>query len=152
MYGRYSADPAVLDEMSTILVSPIPDHQGQLVRNALITALSPLGEPDRPRYRLAVVVSVGESTQALRTDDTATRATDYYSTRFILYDGNTAITSGGFTNMFSYDFLEEHYANVSAAEDVRHRAATLIAETIRNQLAGYFVHNAKVKAAQAVPK
>jgi hypothetical protein len=59
---------------------------------------------------------------------------------------------GVFNRMFSYDFLEEHYSNVSAADDIAHRAATAIAEEIRTRLAAYFAQNAKTRAAAATPQ
>jgi hypothetical protein len=56
---------------------------------------------------------------------------------------------GVFSRIFGYNFLEEHYANVTAYDDIQHRAAITIAEQIRNGLAAYFAKNAETKAAAA---
>jgi hypothetical protein len=58
------------------------------------------------------------------------------------------VLSGSFSQLFSYDFLEQHYANVSAADDIHRRAAQSIADEIRNRIAAYFAKAAEMKAAQ----
>jgi LPS-assembly lipoprotein len=151
LYGKSAADPEVLQKLASVQVTPMQDRQGQLMRNALVTDLNPLGEPVHPRYRLVVTLTVTETQQALRTDDTATRDIVNYTIVYWLYDGETRIAAGSFTQMFSYDFLEEHYANISAADDIHHRAAQSIADEIRNRLAAYFDKAAEVKAQTASP-
>lgn len=147
LYGQNSYDPNVLDELASIQVMPLPDRQGQLVHNALLTDLNPKGEPVHPRYRLQVITTTIENQQALRTDDTATRNIVYYTISFWLYEGQTRVNTGSFSQVYSYDFLPEHYANISAADDIQHRAAQSIAEEIRNRLAAYFDKAVEVKAA-----
>jgi LPS-assembly lipoprotein len=149
LYGQASFDPQLREELAEIRVDPLFDRQGQLLRNALLTDLNPAGEPAKPRYHLAVALAVTESQQALQTDQTATRDVLYYNILFRLYEGSTAITAGTFHQVFSYDFLQEHYANVTAAADIQQRAATAISAEIRNRLAIYFAQAAKVRAADA---
>ena len=144
MYGTSSLDPASLDEMASIQIENIPDREGQLIRNALLTKLNPRGEPRKARYNLEVYYTLSESQQALRKDDTATRDVLYYSVRIYLYEGKTPLTAGVITKQLSYDFLEQHYANVSADDDIRRRAAEVIAEEIRNRLVAYFARRAEV--------
>jgi LPS-assembly lipoprotein len=151
LYGKSAADPQVLEKLASVQVMPMQDRQGQLMRNALVTDLNPMGEPVHPRYRLVVTLSVTETQQALRTDDTATRDIVNYTIVYWLYDGETRIAAGTFKQMFSYDFLEEHYANISAADDIHHRAAQSVADEIRNRLAAYFDKAAEVKTQAATP-
>jgi LPS-assembly lipoprotein len=146
LYGKTSFDPNIQDELASIRVLPLQDRQGQLLRNALMYGLSPKGEPEHARYRLRILIAVNETQQALRTDDTATRDTVSYDIRYFLYEGDTAVTAGALNRMFSYDFLEEHFANVAAAEDIHKRAASTIADDIRVRLAAYFAKNAETKA------
>jgi LPS-assembly lipoprotein len=148
LYGKNSYDSAILDELASVRVSNLPDRQGQLLRNALVTDLSPKGESGHSRYRLDVRLGLTENQQALRKDDTATRDILTYSVNYYLYEDQTRLATGSFNQVFSYDFLEEHYANISAQDDIRRRAAQSIADEIRNRLAAYFARAAQVKAAQ----
>ena len=147
VYGRTSYDPNVSEELATVGVSSIPDRAGQLVRNALVARLNPTGEPSRPRYRLNVSVVSTEGQEALQTDQTATRAIDFYTVAFALYDKKgTRIAAGGFNRQLSYDYVEQYYANVSAKDDLDRRAAEQIAEQIAVEVASYFERAAKARA------
>jgi LPS-assembly lipoprotein len=138
-----------LDELASIQVMPLTDRQGQLLHNALLTDLNPKGEPIKPHYRLVISLSTTETQQALRQDDTATRDILNYSVTFWLYEDKTRVVTGSFSQMFSYDFLQEHFANVAAADDIRHRAAQATADEIRNRLAAYFAKAAEVAREKA---
>jgi LPS-assembly lipoprotein len=151
LYGKNSYNEAVLDDLASIQVVPLADRQGQLIHNALLTDLNPYGEAAKPRYRLVVSSTVTETQQALRKDDTATRNLVTYSISFWLYEDKTRVVVGSFSQMFSYDFLEEHYANISAADDIHRRAAQSIADEIRNRLAAYFGKAAEMKAQSGKP-
>src|SRR5690242_7641602 len=61
LYGTRAADPYVGPEMGGIYISPLPDRDGQLVRNALLDRIDPKGEPQQPRYRLDIKLTVTES-------------------------------------------------------------------------------------------
>ena len=148
LYGKNSYNPSVMSDLASVEVMPLPDRTGQLVHNALLTNLNQDGEPSKPRYRLVNLVSITESQQALRTDDTATRDKVTYNVSFYLVEKNVRVLSGSFSQLFSYDFLEQHYANVSAADDIHRRAAQSIADEIRNRIAAYFAKAAEMKAAQ----
>lgn len=142
LYGTRGVDPNIAEELALIQIDPLRDRQGQLIHNALIKALTPEGTPARPRYHLVVAYTITEAQQALRTDDTATRDVLYYNILYRLYEGSTAVTAGTFPKTFSYDFLEEHYANIAAQSDVQTRAAEAICEEVRNRLAIYFTNAA----------
>jgi LPS-assembly lipoprotein len=146
LYGKESYDATVEDDLASVQVLPIMDRTGQLVHNALLTDFNPYGEPTKPRYRLVTAVTVGVSQQALRKDDTATRNQITYNITFYLYENNARVMTGSFSKWFSYDFLEQHYANVSAADDIHRQAAQAVADEIRNRVAAYFAKAAEVKA------
>ncbi|HIJ38590.1 MAG TPA: hypothetical protein HPP80_06800 [Rhodospirillaceae bacterium] len=148
LYGKNSYDPAILDELASITVQTLPDRQGQLLHNALLTNLTPRGEASMPRYVLRLLPQTTEVQQALRTDDTATRNAVFYNLRYFLYEGQTALTAGVIAETYSYDYLSEHYANIAAQEDVQRRAAAAIADELRNRLAEYFVKAYLVKSAK----
>lgn len=146
LYGKNSFNAAVMDDLGSVQVMPLADREGQLIHNALLTDLNPHGSSLTPRYRLVVTPSLTETQQALRKDDTATRNQITYNITFRLYDDKVPVLTGSFSQYFSYDFLEQHYANISAADDIHRRAAQSVADEIRNRLAAYFAKAAEMKA------
>jgi LPS-assembly lipoprotein len=151
MYGTRSTDPKVAAELTDIYVEPIPDREGQMVRNAIVVRLNPNGRERDPRYRLQVVISVVEAQTILATDQTATRANVTYGTTYELFEGNTLLTQGNFVRDFSYDYLNEQYSNISARVDVGRRASDEIAVEVRNRMAAYFIRALKARTAGAEP-
>ena len=149
LYSKSGADPALADELASISVDPLRDRQGQEIHNALIKTITPEGPPEHARYHLLVAYSVLESQAALATDETATRDVMRFNVLYRLYEGPTIITTGTFPEIFSYNFLQEHYANVSAQEDIRSRVSDQIALEVRNRLAIYFTNAAEQKAKAA---
>ncbi|HEY1722616.1 MAG TPA: LPS assembly lipoprotein LptE [Magnetospirillaceae bacterium] len=147
LYGRQSVDPRVQSEMATIYVQPLPDREGQLVRNAILQRLNPNGQPAHARYRLDVKLEVSEAQVALAKDETATRDSVNYVVTFTLYEGDTGLTNGTFSRDFSFDYLNQQYSNVVARSDVQRRAAEEIAIEMRNRMATYFVRAQEAHAA-----
>ena len=149
MYGTKSVDPETVTELASVSIRPMDDRQGQLIHNALLTRFNPRGEPLKPRYDLWVTYTVSESQTALRTDDTATRNTLNYTLTYRLFENGVALAIGNVSKQVSYDFLTQHYADVSADQDMRRRASDMLADEIRNRIAAYFVRNAEMKAEAA---
>lgn len=151
LYSTHGADPNIREEFAGIQVDPLKDRQGQEIHNALIKTLTPAGQPEQPRYHLFVTYQVTESQAALSTDQTATRDVMRFLILYKLYEGTTVLTSGTFPEIFSYNFLQEHYANVGAQADVMERVSDQIAMEVHNRLAIYFTLSAeqKQKAAAA---
>jgi LPS-assembly lipoprotein len=150
MYGTASNEPMVGDDLASISIDPIADRQGQLLHNALLTRLTPKGETQRPRYRLHVLLTMWESQQVIRSDATASRAADVYTASYNLVErdakgSETVIAYGVVQRTLSYDFLTQHYADISAAEDIRSRAAEVIADEIRNEVAAYFIRRRQAR-------
>ena len=149
LYSKSGADSNLREEMASITVAPLRDRQGQQIHNALIKTITPEGAPDKPRYTLSVSYVVTESQAALATDETATRDVMRFNIIYKLIEGQTILTAGTFPEIFSYNFLQEHYANVSAQEDIRARVSDQIALEVRNRLAIYFTTAAEAKAKAA---
>ncbi|HLN25914.1 MAG TPA: LPS assembly lipoprotein LptE [Patescibacteria group bacterium] len=149
LYGTKSVDPGTVAELASVSIRPLDDRQGQMIHNALLTRFNPRGEPLKPRYDLWVTYTVSEGQSALRTDDTATRNTLFFAVTYRLLEKGVAIVIGNVTKQVSYDFLTQHYADVSADEDMRRRASEMLAEEVRNRIAAYFIRNAEMKAETA---
>ncbi len=149
LYSKTGSDPALSEEMASITVAPLRDRQGQEIHNALIKTITPEGPPAKSRYTLIVGYSVAENNAALATDETATRDVMHFNVMYRLYEGSTILTTGNFPEIFSYNFLQEHYANVSAQADIMSRVSDQIALEVRNRLAIYFTTAAEQKAKAA---
>lgn len=137
-YGTHSAYPGVSEDMATVHVLPIDNREGQILHTALVTKLSPRGEPLKPVFALKVSLSVSETDAALQKDNSATRAFVTYRAHYTLSQGDEVVDTGVVSRTMSYDYLLEHYANLVAAEDIRRRATQSIADSIRSELAAYF--------------
>lgn len=137
-YGTHSAYPGVSEDMATVRVLPIDNRDGQILHTALVTKLSPRGEPVKPVFVLTVALSVSETDAALQKDNSATRAFVTYRAHYTLTQGDETVDSGVVSRTMSYDYLLEHYANLVASEDIRRRATQNIADAIRSELAAYF--------------
>ncbi len=153
LYGNRAVDPDVDRQLASIHVVSLSDRSGQLLRNALLPRLNPGGEPLDPRYELQVILKTSEAQVALQTDQTATRDEVTYAVSYVLYRDKVALTKGSFTDILSYDYLPQHYANVVAAQDVERRASEEIADELRNRMAAYFARaeQARERAAQSSP-
>lgn len=149
LYSKSGADSHIGEELSQITIQPLRDRQGQEIHNALIKTITPEGPPSQPRYTLYVTYTVTETNASLATDETATRDVMRFNVMYRLFEGPTTLTTGTFPEIFSYNFLQEHYANVSAQEDIRNRVSDQIALEVRNRLAVYFTTAAEQKAKAA---
>ena len=149
LYSKSGPDSAIREEMASISIQPLRDRQGQEIHNALIKTITPEGPPSQSRYSLSVAYTVTESQAALATDETATRDVMRFNVLYRLYEGSTTLTAGTFPEIFSYNFLQEHYANVSAQSDIMTRVSEQIALEVRNRLAIYFTNAAEQKAKAA---
>lgn len=152
MYGKSSADPAVATELASISVKPIPERAGQLLHNALLTRLNPKGEPVKARYVLDTTLAYSETQEAVMRDDNATRNLVTYVAQYRLYLGPTPVAQGRVTKEVSYDFLQQHYSDISAQSDVERHAADLMADEIRQVLSAYFIRAAEVRRGELQPQ
>ncbi len=138
MYGRRNRP--VIARLTAIKIDRIPDRVGQVLRNALLSRMSPAGEPARPLYRLQVTVSQSSSALAIQPDDSITRFNLRLTARFRLYE----ITSGRLlykdstTAVGSYNAVQSDFANLSAERDTATRAAEEASQEITTLLALYF--------------
>jgi LPS-assembly lipoprotein len=138
LYGtpRYE----ILPHLASIKINPIPDREGQQLRNMLYERLTPKGEPARPEYILDVGLSVSKQLLGLQRDDTFTRANIIVNGSYVLRaaaDGR-ALTSGRGRFITSYDVLPSEFATVSAEADAERRALTHLGDDIAMKLSFYF--------------
>jgi LPS-assembly lipoprotein len=126
--------PAVL---SHIVIDPVGDRVGQVVRNKLIFALTGGGKGGDPLYQMHLTTNVSEAALGLnRIDSAPTYAVTVAVTYEVSKIGTDEIlirnTSRGTA---SYDRVNQVFANVRAKIDAENRAAAVAADDIRLRLA-----------------
>ena len=140
LYARPSDSKAsaVADEMAAVSVQMIPDRNGQILRNALVSRLCPNGEAAVPKYQLTVKLTEIINGMAHADDGTATLEEIVMTASYDLVDIKRQVgTSGQATTMIGADFLGPRYASVAAERDGERRAMQQVAEQIVGQIAMY---------------
>ena len=69
-----SAAPGVNDALTQVLIRPLPDRQGQKLRQVLREQLQPRGMAERPAYDLEVHLTERVEEIGVRLDATSSRA------------------------------------------------------------------------------
>lgn len=152
LYGNRTLDggPSVNASLAQVDISQIPAGNGTPeariaveLRNQLVFGLSG-GNPTPPTHRLDIRIST--SRVSVIVDATTARAdvenfgiTATYNL-VDLQTGKPVVNDTAFSRV-SYDIpgQEQRFARQRAMRDAENRAAGVIAETIRNRLASYFV-------------
>ena len=137
--GGAAASP-MADHLASVRVAAIPERQGQLLRNSLVTSLSPRGEPASSRYVLTV--ELRESNKGLATSKDGTSTVGEISTQadFRLSDSRTGKTvySGRTRALSGYRYLGPRYASTVSERESQMDSLTEIAAQIRGGLSAYF--------------
>jgi len=144
MYAKpdpQNASPVVA-ELASIRVLGIEDRQGQVLRNALVNRMNPLGEPGRTNYTLAVKLTQSQENLAERSDGKASLGRLFINATFILSDTqkDATVFSGSSRSVVSYRLLGPTYGSTAVERDAEKRALSDLAEDIRSQVATYFAN------------
>lgn len=144
MYAKpdpQNASP-VAAELSAIRVLGIADRQGQVLRNALVRRMNPLGEPGRSAYNLSVQLTQSQENLAERSDGKASLGRLFITASFILTESQKEqpIFSGTSRSVVSYRLLGPTYGSTAVERDAENRALGDVAEDVRSQLANYFAN------------
>lgn len=124
-------------DLAAIRVAPVPDRVGQRLRNDLIRLITPSGEPGNPEYLMALQVEVNESDVLVRTTSEVDRKTVTLNVSYRVVESatDTEVYSGKAFADASYNRVSSEFANIRAREDAENRAANIVAEQIRTQVA-----------------
>lgn len=152
MYAK--PDPAnaspVAAELASVRILGIEDRQGQILRNALVNRMSPLGEPGRPAYTLAVKLTQTQENLAERSDGKASLGRLFITATFTLSepDRQSAIFNGTSRSVVSYRLLGPTYGSTAVKRDAEKRALGDLAESISAQVASYFAKGKRSREPQ----
>jgi len=140
LYGESSGGGATLQQARAVAIAPIPDRVGQMVRNHLIDALTPRGQPRTPVYELTVALEQTKEGVAFQSDEQATRFNVTLDATFVLREHGTGnvLTRGGTRSVAAYNIVQSEFANITAEADAIRRAARQVADSIALRLGVYF--------------
>lgn len=140
LYGQRFGQEGSVAHLAAIKVAPIKDRGGQMLRNDLLDKLTPKGVPDSPLYQLEVGVNETRSDLVMLRDATSTFAKVRFDVSYSLTDlrSGTVLTKGRTQSVITFNLVESDFANLSAENDARRRAAEEISEDIRLRLGLYF--------------
>lgn len=143
LYGERTSAMPVRQALNAISIDPIADRVGQLVRNQLIDALTPLGQPRDPAYVLTVTLIQTKEGVAFRSDEQATRFNMTLEARFALrkFGGGPIITQGSGRSVAAFNIVRSEFANITAEADAQRRAARQVADDIALRLGVHFTES-----------
>jgi LPS-assembly lipoprotein len=138
--GREPLNRAVVAELASVHIAPMPERVGQIVHNDLLDRLTPLGEPGAPRYKLSVGLEEAKQGLAIQIDDTITRFNLTLTANYVLEiaDTGSIVTTGRVHATAAYNVLRSDFANVVAERDAQRRAAREVSDELKTRLAVYF--------------
>lgn len=119
-----------------IRVEPIPERQGQILRNYLLDRLAPRGEAGAQGYALSIKLFEPRQVLALRRDDVISRMSYSAIASYDLIDAaGKRVTAGSSSFSTDYEITNSEYATLTALQNARERVLELVADDIRNQIA-----------------
>ena len=148
MYAKsQSQSNPVISELAGIRVAGIEERSGQILRNALVQRINPLGEPAHSVHNLKVKLTSTQENLAERGDGKATLGRTFISADFELvdYQNEKPLFSGKSRSIVSYRLLGPRYGSTAVERDAEERALTDLAEDIRAQVATYFANGRRTR-------
>ena len=126
---------SVLD-LQKVVIAPIPERIGQLLRIELFHQLTPYGAPEVPVYTLNITITETSRNLGVRKDTTETRTDLIVKAFFKLIDlsSNKIVFVGSARSVISYNILDADFATMSVMSDAKKRAAKDLATEIRSRL------------------
>lgn len=130
------AQRGALAALPPMQIEPIPDRQGQILRNYLLDRIAPRGEASSANYSLAVKLFEPRQVLALRRDDVISRMGYSAIANYEVRDAsNRRIFAGNSSFSTDYEITNSEFATLTALQNARERVLELVADDIRNQIA-----------------
>ncbi|MQP66710.1 hypothetical protein GE253_15345 [Niveispirillum sp. SYP-B3756] len=144
VYGTRAGGVTAGMALANVQIDPIPDRNGQVLRNNLIDRFYTDGRPADARYRLAVALSAAEEQLGIQKDATATRARLRLQANYELIDNHSGqVVYRTFSrSVISFNLLDSQFAVLASRQGAYDRGLTELADDIRTRLSLYFVRDA----------
>lgn len=141
LYGTNGAEEStVVTELSNIDI-PLPKSRvQQLIRNNLISTISPPGQEGNGKYQLVISPASNEFDVTIERNTDVSRRSYRLNVSFVLRSGRSGqrLFSGKTFSEVSYDKVTSEFANLQAKTNAKERAAKEVSRDIRMRLAAYF--------------
>ncbi len=143
LYGTTETGGNVAFLLASISVDQQNTRLGQLVRNEIVSGISPAGTSGGNAYRLAFTAQDSEFTSIDSVNTEPLRQQYKVNASFTLIDTGTGkpVHTGKTFSQVSYDRVDAPAANLQAQTNAQERAAIEIGRDIRIRLAAYFSSN-----------
>lgn len=137
---RQDGPGSVVPEFSQIIIEQPEDRASQLLRNTLLDYLTPLGTPERPRYRLEYRITDSVGSVFVTRQEEITRNNMVVTVAYILrdYEKGTALFTVSTTSYASYNLTRADYADLVAEKNALERGLRDSADQLRVRLGNYF--------------
>ena len=139
LYGTSPGGSTTARELSRVTVEEQKTRLGQLVRNRLLSSMSP-GGTNEEHYRLRLVATADTETAVEDSDDLVRRAILKVDVAYELSDPVSAkvLHTGKTFSRIPYDRTDAAFSNVQAETNAMEKAADEVGTDIRTRLAAYF--------------
>ena len=143
LYGTSESGGQIAGQLAAVSVDQQHDRLGQLIRNEIVSGISPAGTSTGDAYRLELSSEDDEFKSIDATNTEPLRLQYKVNASFTLYDNQTgkAVHSGKTFAQASYDRVDAPAANLQALTNAQERAAREVGQDIRVRLAAYFSSN-----------
>ncbi len=140
MYATRADGSSVAATLAGVEVAEHDTRVGQLVRNALLNNIAPVGQGQPERYRLEFVLTESEFDISVERNTDVNRRAYTLSAVYTLIDLSTGkrILTGDTFSRVSYDRVPSEFANLQAYRNAIERAAREVADNITTRLGAFF--------------
>ena len=141
LYGTNGVESgSVVTELSNIDIPPPNSRVEQLIRNHLISAMSPPGREGNGQYQLLLKPTSDEFDLVIERNTDVSRRSYRLNVDFVLRDQRSGkrIFAGNTFSEVSYDKITSEFTNLQAKTNAEERASRQVSQDIRTRLAAFF--------------
>ncbi|MBM3508640.1 MAG: hypothetical protein FJX61_00680 [Alphaproteobacteria bacterium] len=140
LYAERPDAANVAAELGEIYMVAPKGRSELLLYNELRDRLTPAGEPERPRYRLDLTLTIIKQPLAFARDQTATRQNVTAAAQYALRDraDNSVVVTGAARAIAAYNVVRSEFGTLSAEQDAERRAVKEVGAEIHTRLGVFF--------------
>ena len=140
LYGSgFAGDSGVAEKLRAVDIGTIPGRVGQVVRNELIFKTTGGRDAAQPKYRLEIAMRESAQSQLVNLQGDAKGQIFSLDASFKLVNSadQKVILDSKTNSRAAYENAVSTFANLRARRDAEDRAAKMIADSIRTQVAAF---------------
>ncbi len=140
LYGSgFAGQPGVAEKLRAVDIALIPGRVGQAVRNELIFKETGGRDPAPPKYRLEIALQESAQSQLVNSQGDPQGLVFGLDAEFKLISSadQMVILNSKANSRAAYQKVVSTFANIRARRDAEDRAARIIADSIRTQVAAF---------------